>query len=143
MSLGLEVELRRLARAAHFHVVVGGAAHRDGLVRDVGDAGEQFLELLVDGLHLFIERGDLLRDGAHFLLPLRGVGAFALEFADFDRLLVLARFELLGLGNGRPALPVQVAEPFQIDRAATGREAFGNSLEIAPEIGEIVHVLPC
>src|SRR5665647_1719246 len=46
MSFGLEVELRRPARAAYFHVVVGGAAHRDGFVRDVGDAGEQFLELL-------------------------------------------------------------------------------------------------
>src|ERR1019366_6760557 len=84
MCLGLEVELRWLANSADFHVVVGGTAHRDGFVRDIGDAGEQFLELLVDGLHLFIERGDLLRDGAHFLLPRGSVGAFALELADFD-----------------------------------------------------------
>ena len=129
--------------AAHFHVVVFGLADGDGLVGDVGDAGQQFLELLVDRVHLFIERGDLVGDGAHCLLPLGGVGAFALELADLDALLVLARFELFGFGNGGPALLVQGAEAIQIDRAAAGRQAFRNSLEVAPEVGEIVHVLPC
>ena len=122
---------------------VFGAADGDGLVGDIGDAGEQFLELFVDGVHLGVERGDLLGDGADFLLALRSVGAFALEFADLDALLVLARFELFSLGNGRPALLVQGAEPIQINRTATGREAFRNSLEVVPEVGEIVHVLPC
>ena len=101
VRLGLEIELRGLAPAAHFDVVGFGAAHRHGFVRDVGNAGEQFLELLVHGFHLLVERGDLLGDGADFLLPLGGVGAFALEFADLDALLVLARLELFGLGNGR------------------------------------------
>jgi hypothetical protein len=98
-------------------------------VGDVGDAGEQFLELLVDGIHLCIERRDPLGDGAHFLLPLGSVGACALQLANLDRLLVLARFQLLGQGNGAPALVVQIAEPLQIDGAAAGRETFRNSLE--------------
>jgi hypothetical protein len=66
-------------------------------VRNIGDAGKQLLELVVNRLDLFIERGNLLRDDAHFLLPLGGVGAFALELADLRTLLVLARLELFGL----------------------------------------------
>jgi len=65
------------------------------------------------------------------------------EFADLDAFLVLARLQLFGLRNRRPALGIQGAEPIQTNRAATGREPFRDTLEITPEKIEIVHVLPC
>ena len=66
-----------------------------------------------------------------------------LQLADLDAFLVLARFQLLRLGDGRTALAIQVAEPLKIDRAAAGREPFCNALEVIPEMGEIVHSLSC
>ena len=143
MRFGLEIELRRFAGAAHLHVVGFRFADRDGLVGNIRNAGQQLLELLVYGVHLVVERRDSLSDSANFLLPLRGVGAFALELADLDGFLVLARLQLLCLGNRRTAPGIQVAETLQVDRATTGRETFRYALEVAPEEGEIVHVLPC
>ncbi len=68
MRLGFEIELARLAPAAHFDVVVRALAHRHGLVRDVGDAGHQIAKGFVGGLGLFIQRRDAFADGAALLL---------------------------------------------------------------------------
>ena len=46
MGLGFEIELRGREVAADFDVVVGGAADGDGFMGDVGDAGEELLELV-------------------------------------------------------------------------------------------------
>ncbi len=87
MGLGFEIELCGFAGAAHLDVIVGRFSDGDRFVRDVGDAGEERLELVVDGLDLFVQGGDLIAD-VEFFLALGGI-AFTLEFTEFDGLLVL------------------------------------------------------
>ena len=67
----------------------------------LGMPGQQFAELLVERLHLLVEAGDLVADGAHLLLPLGGVRAFAAQLADLLRFGVPARLQLLGSARWR------------------------------------------
>ena len=61
MRFGREIELAGLAPAANFDVVVSAFADGHGLVRDVGDAGHQIAEGIVDGLGFLIERRNRAR----------------------------------------------------------------------------------
>ncbi len=145
VRLGLEIELRRLAHAPHFHVVVGVSAHRHGFVRHIGDAGQQFAELLVQRLSP-VRRGrrSLRRHGAHLLLPLGGVGARRAAVCRSRRVSAL-----------RPAFSCSACEMAARRRWSSSRncsrpgdvpaggEPFGDTVEIIAEEGEIVHSPPC
>ena len=143
VRLGLEIERRGLAPAANLDIIGLALPDRNGLVRNVGDAGQQLPELLVERLHLFVERGDLLGGRAHLLLALGGIDALLPQFGDFGGLGVAAGFQLLGLGDGAPALAIEFTKLIELRRISARREPLRNAVEVVPEVGEIVHVPPC
>ena len=109
-------------------------------MRDVGDAGEELLELVIGRGDVFIEGGDLIGDGADGGLQFGGVGAGAFERADLLGFGVLVGFELLGLRDGGAAFAVEVAEAVERKGAAAGGEAFGDLIEMGTEESEIEHL---
>ena len=112
-------------------------------MRHIGNAGQQFAELFLEGLDVGIQRGHLLLHATHLLLAGGGVFALAAQFADFGAFGVHRGLQLLGAGNGRAALLVEVAETFQSSDGSTRGKAFGDALEIGPERLQIVHFPPC
>ena len=118
---------------AHLDVVVGTAAHRHGFVRDVRNAGKHALELLVQRLPALVERGDLIPEQPDSLLLLGGVNAFAPQFLDLGGCRVPARLQLLGFGDDKPPLPVELTKLVEVLDIAPGRKPLGNLVEMAPE----------
>jgi len=112
-------------------------------LRNIGNAGQQFLELAIHRLDLLIERRDLLSHGAHVLLAFGSVHALAPQFGDFGSLEIAARFEILNLTNGGAAFLVEFAETLDRRRVAARGQALRNAIEIVPEEREIVHFPSC
>ena len=120
VGLGREVEGGR--RAPALHLDVGGfvAADGDGVVRKVGDGGQDVVERGVGGLGLLFEGGNAFLELEHlggeqveFGLLLRGDGAFFLgshERADFFAELVAAGERGLQLAGDGAAARFDLAE---------------------------------
>ena len=135
MRLGLEIELRRLAAAPHFDVVVGVAADGHGFVRDVGNAGQQLAKLARRRVFTCSSSAaisspiartcccrSVVSTPSRFSLPISAVSALR------------ARLQLFGFGDGGAALLVELAELIQIGRLAARGEAFRNPVEVGPEV---------
>jgi hypothetical protein len=112
-------------------------------MRHVRNARQQFAELFVERFHLLVERSDPSLGGTHLFLAAGGIGAFAAQPADLRAFDVGAGLQPLGLGDGRPAPPVDLAKLVQAGNAAARRETARDILEIVPEMGEIVQSPPC
>ena len=140
MCFGLEIELRRIAYAPHFQVVMLIFAYRHGLVRHVGNSGKEFLELRVDGVPLLIERGNLDLHVALLLLEDRGVRAGFPQLADFEGIGVIAGSQLLRFGDGRAPPLVQFPVAIQIGRITAGLQPLRDAVEIRSKPCQIVHL---
>ncbi len=110
-------------------------------MRQIRDAGQRFPEFFVQLRHLLIERRDAVTQFAHLLLEFGSIDALPFEFADLGALGISQRLQLLGLGHGRPAAPVQVAKLLHIQREGARREARGDGVQIGSKEVEIVHGL--
>ena len=139
VRFGLEIELRRIAHAAHFQIVVGILAHRHGIVRHVGNSGQQFLEFGIRGLRLFLERGDFDLHRAHLFLQGGSIAAGLLQFADLRALRVGASLELFGLRDSGAATHVEFPEPVEVRRVTARGQTRCDVFEVASEMCEVVH----
>src|SRR6516165_3375404 len=99
-------------------------------MRDIGNPGEQFLELLIDRVRLLVQRGDLFVHLPNRSLKLGGVRAASFKLADLHAFGVLARLELLGLGDERTALRIQLAKAVDWKTAAASCQPFGHTVKV-------------
>jgi hypothetical protein len=139
VRLGREIELAGLAAGADHGVGRGIGSEGNGLVREVGHAGQQVAELLIEVVYLRVEGGDGIADAPHFGLALGSVEALLTEVADLGALGVAAGLELLGLRNGGPAAGVEIAELVEIEGKAAGGEPGGDRIEVVAKECEVVH----
>ncbi len=135
-----EIELSWLAPATDFDVVVGAFADGDGLVRDIGNAGQHSTKRVVKGLDLFIESRDAITHRAHLLLLVSGVSALLFQLADFQALGVALRLELLGFGYRAAALGIESAKLVDIQRETARRQSLSDGVQVATELRQVMHL---
>src|SRR5579871_2056259 len=140
MSFGLEIEFSGVATAADLDVIVCTVSDRYGLVRKVGDAGEEIAELVVEELDFFVEGGDPVADFPDLLLAFAGVGTGLAQFGDLRALGVAARLKLFGFGDGGAAALIQIAELIETRDGSTRGKALGDLVEVGAEKSQIVHL---
>ena len=116
VRLGLKVELARGSPATDLGVIRVILAVRHALVRDVGDAGDQVEEGVLDLAATAVELGDAILVSRH--LRLGGLGlvllALAHELPDLLGDGVALGLELLDLGDDGAALLVELKEPLAV-----------------------------
>ncbi len=143
MRLGSEIELPRLAHAAHLDVIRFAFAHRHRFMRQVGNAGQQLAKAVFESLLLFFERRHARLGSADGLLFGGGVEALPLHLPDLLALRIALRLELLGFRDRRPPLLVQFPELFQAGARAARGQAGRNRIKIVTDVCEIEHFPPC
>ena len=104
-------------------------------MRNVRNAGHQLTEGFVGGLGLFIQRGDVAVDFAHFLLNRRGILALFAQLSHFGALRVLQGFKLLGFCQRGAALGVQCSELIDIELISARGQTLGDGVEVGSEGG--------
>ncbi|MNT13196.1 hypothetical protein D3C72_1481570 [compost metagenome] len=135
-----EVELARLAHAAHLGVLGLVIAHRHAFVRQVGDRQHQFGQMCLD---LIEPRGrglERVADAADFCHHGRGVLAFALEHADLLGQAVAARLQFLGLGLQLLAFGLKCLERRNVELVAARGKALRHGVDVFAEQLDVEHV---
>ena len=113
MRLGLEVELRRRAPAARFHVILGRLSHRDTFVRKVRKGGQNVPQAGIRFDRLSFALLDLLAQFLGFLDRRGGILTVLLQFRDFFGSPVAPRLQRFGLGDSLPPFSVNHTEILQ------------------------------
>ncbi len=130
VRLHREVESRRSAPTAHFHVISGILAHRNRFLRKVGNASQHLPERFVNLLDVVFQRGNALADLTHFELVFRGIDALLAQLAYFDTLGIPQRFELFGFRQSGAPLHIRLTKLFHIKGEAPGRQSCCDGVQV-------------
>ncbi len=113
VRLGLEIEMRRRAPAAGFHVIFRGLSYRDAFVRKVRNGGQNFAQarFLLGGLFFGVLH--LLAQLFGLLDLYRGILPALLELGNLLGRAVALRLQSFRCGDGLPALAIDGAKVLQ------------------------------
>ena len=118
------------------------AARRDIGIREVGQAGQQIVQLLRDGAEPGLQLLDPVAHGAHLGDELRRVAARALDARHLSRRVVAPRLELLhGCDQLTPG-SVEVPDRLQVDGVHPLAERRADRVRLIPDQGDVYHVGP-
>ena len=85
MGLWWEIEARRIANAANFHVLFVGGTNRDFRIRQIGYRGSKLKQFFFDGPEGFFFVFDLLGHHLHFVAFVRYVNLLPQQFSNVLR----------------------------------------------------------
>src|SRR3989449_8023849 len=135
MVLRLKIEPSRLAPAALLHAVLGPAAERDALVRNIRDLRDELMQSRLQGgvlhlhlLELFAELGPLPHQGGRLRFVLLRLG-----LADLLGERVAPGLQLLGGGLDALSRILERLERSDVEVVTARRETAGDRVEVGPE----------
>ena len=113
MRLRGEIEFRWSSPAPDFQVVVGAPSHGHAAVRQVGNAGENGLQALLEVSGGFFRRLNLLPQIFCFADQRAGILPGFLQLGDLVGGAVALSLEDFGFGDGLAAAGINIAEVFE------------------------------